>query len=85
MKDPIKVTKDQLDSICLLGKGAACCSFLVVGPLGMSCAKDTGFDAPLRQRRAGGTIRAMGNNCAGAPECAPLDAAIESAKDLLYA
>lgn len=55
------------DDVCLLGKGEACCSFLMLGPGGLFCGKGSAFQPILEKRRAEKSIRAMGDNCEGPP------------------
>ena len=50
---------------CKLGKGEACCAFLVMGVNGFECAKGTGVEATIKQRLELGTMGAKGDNCEG--------------------
>ena len=59
------------ETVCLMGHGALCCSFLVVGPGGLECAKLTPFEGMIRERRAEGSMRAMADNCSGPPDFRP--------------
>ena len=62
------VPDEHVRDTCGLGKGALCCSFLLMGPSGWKCAKSIGnesFFIMLLGRRLDGQIRAMGNNCNG--------------------
>lgn len=61
-------TDAQLTRVCKLGKGKATCSFLVFdADNGFTCAKGTGLEKILAQRREQGTMRAQGDNCSGPP------------------
>ena len=59
------VSQEHRDNVCLQGKGKECCSYLGMGPNGWQCLKLTSFRTLLDQRRAEGSIRAMGDNCDG--------------------
>lgn len=61
---------ETVRSICKMGQGSACCSFLLAGMGGFVCAKapgKEGFKATLDARRQAGSMGAMGDNCAGWP------------------
>jgi len=60
-----KIGEDHLKSVCKLGEGEACCSFLMMGGGGFECAKGTPFEKPIRDRLAEGTMNAKGDNCTG--------------------
>lgn len=64
----IKLSKPQVENICKFGKGEDCCSFLIFGGDGFSCAKGTSVEATISYRRFLETMRAMGDNCSGPPE-----------------
>lgn len=69
--DPTVVTETQLATLCRPGKGAETCSFLMYGPDGFECAKHSGFAPLLEAKRAAKSIRALGDNCSGAPDFTP--------------
>lgn len=61
---------ETVRSICKMGQGSACCSFLLAGMGGFVCAKAPGREgvkATLDARRQAGSIGAMGDNCFGWP------------------
>jgi hypothetical protein len=51
-------------AVCRIGRGAACCRYLVGGPDGVACAKE---DDELRQAidRRAGSMTAQADNCPG--------------------
>lgn len=59
--------KQYAVEICKLGQGPPCCSYLVVGPQGLECAKLGSLRTLIDTRRAAGTMKAMGDNCDGQP------------------
>ncbi len=64
---PTPIDEERQKNTCLVGKGAACCSFLVMGPNGFACAKGSSFEEALLERRAKKSMAAMGDNCSGPP------------------
>lgn len=57
-------------SLCGMGEGEACCSFLLAGADGFECAKapgNEGFRRTLESRRAAGTMVAKADRCSGPP------------------
>lgn len=64
-----KLTGEQVNTLCRPGQGAATCSFLLMAPrAGWTCAKGTEFEKILAERRQYRRMRALGDNCSGAPE-----------------
>ena len=60
------VTKEWSETVCKIGQGAACCSYLGMGADGLECFKHLdGLRELLDERRELGTITAMGDNCEG--------------------
>ena len=49
--------------VCLLGKGAECCRYLMRSPDGWECAKVSGMKDVIDARAS--RMRAQGDNCAG--------------------
>ncbi len=63
------LTEDHVRKTCKPGQGDAYCAFLVNGPGGWQCAKNTGLHPMIAERLKSGTMRAKGDNCDGmAPE-----------------
>lgn len=63
------VPMDYALNICQLGKGRACCRYLVVGGGGLECGKwDKGLVAEIDARVGRGEFTAQGDNCAGYEE-----------------
>lgn len=52
-------------TICLIGRGHACCRYLTMGPRGWSCEKHSPMKEYLDRRVATQAIIARGDNCAG--------------------
>ncbi len=61
------IPDDHLENVCRPGKGKSTCVFLMFGA-GFECAKKTGFEKLLRDRRAQGETNAKGDNCSGPPD-----------------
>lgn len=60
------LTMEAVDTVCKIGKGAACCRYLVAGSEGFECAKfEQSVRLVLDNRAAAGTITARGDNCEG--------------------
>jgi hypothetical protein len=60
------IAKLHIDTVCKLGQGPECCSYLIVGKDGFQCAKDNPiFRGIIKSRREEGTIGAMGDGCDG--------------------
>jgi hypothetical protein len=54
--------------ICLIGKGALCCRYLVAGEKGIECVKHhLGFSQMINKRITAGTYKSIGDNCEGEP------------------
>lgn len=65
---PSPLPPGYLEAVCKLGQGEKACSFLMHDGSNPSCAKGSGFEIIIRQRRAEGSIRSRGDNCSGPPE-----------------
>lgn len=52
-------------SVCKIGQGAACCRYLLLGPLGWNCAKGTTLRRHLDEAVAMRRMVARGDNCEG--------------------
>lgn len=63
--DPVPLPVGYKDAVCKSREGAAACSFLAASDGGLRCLKGSHFDAVIRERRSGGQMRAMGDNCSG--------------------
>lgn len=61
------LTNDFVSKVCKLGKGEETCSFLVNSGGEWLCAKNTPFEALLRNKRDAGLSKAKGDNCSGSP------------------
>lgn len=75
-KRPQNLDIEHVRSLCKIGEGAACCSFLVCGPNGFECAKDPvnqGILPLLTQRREQKAMVALADNCSGPPSFVPLN------------
>lgn len=59
----VAVEKAYATDTCKIGQGAACCRYLVVGSLGLECAKLTPLRDVLDARV--GQMSAKGDNCDG--------------------
>jgi hypothetical protein len=59
------IAKLHIETVCKVGQGPKCCSYLVLGAGGFGCAKDTSIRKVIEARRNAGTIVAMGDNCDG--------------------
>lgn len=62
------ITEEHLRQVCKLGSGGKgiTCSFLTFeADSGFKCTKGTDLEPIIRQRRAAGTMKAMGDNCEG--------------------
>lgn len=55
---------DKVKEICKPNQ-IDCCSYLAVDPTGFICCKTNSLKFIIDQRRAEGTMRAMGDNCPG--------------------
>lgn len=62
---------DHIKNICALGQGRSTCSFLMLDGAGFECAKGTGIDNIIAERRILGQMVAMGDNCSGPPDFVP--------------
>ncbi|OGM08871.1 hypothetical protein A2Z67_02580 [Candidatus Woesebacteria bacterium RBG_13_36_22] len=56
---------DHIKNICKIGQGYDCCRYLIVGPNGFECAKNTSLSVLLDSRVENKTITARGDNCKG--------------------
>lgn len=66
------ITHDYAREVCLIGKRALCCRFLVGLPSGFACAKlDFELSMAINERYAEGSMTAKGDNCPGFPMDAP--------------
>ncbi len=65
--NPTVISNDLKNETCAPEPGPKACSFLVMRAEGWQCAKGSLFEEMLRERRAAGTIRSMGDNCSGPP------------------
>lgn len=50
-------------TVCLLGTGATCCRYLLLGPGGWSCGKLSSLRATIDERAS--KMTAQGDNCEG--------------------
>lgn len=66
----MSLTDNHVESVCQPGKPGRTCSYLMRSR-GWECAKGTRFEDYIKQRRAAGNI-AMGDNCQGPPDFAPM-------------
>ncbi len=62
-----KLKIDWVKNVCGLGNGDQTCSFLMMGTK-WECAKGTGIESVIQNRRDNGTMNAMGDNCSGPPD-----------------
>lgn len=62
------IPENYPNDVCLMGQGALCCSYLLIGSTGACCAKGTGFQALIEKRRAEKSMLSMGDNCSGPDE-----------------
>jgi len=65
------IKDEQVKTLCKMGKGEQCCSFLVMSGDGFSCAKKTDLAGHIYYRRSLGTMTAQGDNCSGPPNFTP--------------
>lgn len=66
-----KITcKTHVMEVCKLGKGSTCCRFLSFSH-GFCCEKKSDIAGLLNARANAGTMRALGDNCSGAPDFVP--------------
>jgi hypothetical protein len=65
------VTETQMKTLCKIGKGKECCSYLIYGQGGFVCAKGSPLEQSINARRQAKTMNAMGDNCSGAPDFIP--------------
>ncbi len=63
-KNPNLLTSEQTENVCK-PEELECCSYLVVSPEGLECAKGTSVEAELKRRREAKTMRELGDNCTG--------------------
>lgn len=57
---------EHVKNVCKIGKGNACCRYLVVGPKGLECVKHIQeMKEHLDEKVTGMTIVARGDNCDG--------------------
>jgi hypothetical protein len=56
---------EQVKNVCKLGQGNACCRYLVIGPMGFECVKNTDMKDYLDARVAMETMVARADNCEG--------------------
>lgn len=54
-----------VEEVCLIGQGAKCCRYLLMGSKGFECAKNTDFKSILDDRVADNAMVAQGDNCDG--------------------
>jgi hypothetical protein len=59
------IAKLHIDTVCKLGQGPECCSYLTMGAGGFECAKDTAMKLVIEARRVQRSIVAMGDGCDG--------------------
>lgn len=64
--------KAYIKTICQIGRGAETCSFLIAGANGFECAKGTGLEQAINERRETKAMNALGDNCSGPPEFKPV-------------
>jgi len=58
----------HLEEICKIGKGSACCRYIVAGKEGITCAKLTSLKVIIDRRVSHGSFIAQGDNCEGKEE-----------------
>ena len=57
----VKMSIDEAEEICKLGKGKECCAFLVMSPIGFECCRmDYPNNSLIFSRLKEGTINAKG-------------------------
>jgi len=56
---------EHVKNVCKIGQGHDCCRYLVVGPNGFECMKNTSLAPVLDKRVTDETISARGDNCEG--------------------
>ena len=56
---------NYVKDVCKIGQGATCCRYLVIGPKGFECVRDTDMKEYLDSRVAMETMVARGDNCDG--------------------
>jgi len=59
------VPDGHVHRVCLIGKGDACCRYLVMGSEGFECAKGSSLRQILDTRADAGSMTAIGDNCDG--------------------
>jgi len=59
------IVQSWVEEICKIGKGSACCRYLVGGAQGFECAKHTTMKATIDRRVEAGSFTARGDNCTG--------------------
>ena len=65
------IPKDKEKTLCKLGRGSECCSYLVMSTGGFACAKETDIESTITQRRVLKMMNALGDNCSGPPDFTP--------------
>lgn len=55
----------HIKEVCKMGKGYACCRYLVLGTSGFECVKGHPMAVTLDERAEAGTMVARGDNCEG--------------------
>ena len=61
----ISIDREQLEKICLMGQGNACCRYILGGRDGITCGKHTSLRETIDYKVAAGTFTARGDNCEG--------------------
>lgn len=62
------IAQSHVTDVCRPGVGAETCRYLLMGPGGWDCGKESSLAALLDDRVRAGTMRARGDNCAGMGE-----------------
>jgi len=60
-----KVSDEDLDALCKIGQGKACCRYLVMGTGGFECIKLTSMKSTVDEKVELGEFNAQGDNCDG--------------------
>ena len=64
MEKKKELSKDQMDNVCKMGQGNACCRYIISSPDGILCGKDDpGTKMTLDNRVE--KMTAQGDNCEG--------------------
>ena len=59
----LEISSEMLETVCLVGKGAECCRYIVAGADGITCAKHTSLKLTIDARI--NKMTAKGDNCDG--------------------